>query len=169
MRHRNTITGRYMYSHRPLVSLRYVYPDSRPIADGRCESARAAVPLFLAFVALFGRIAECAAVCRRIETTRYRRCQVVCIVARTRPPSLPVRLNEPGPVQYSVPERKTSTRSQGQTLIVVADKPLCISLADTYQVATKKENRVTCFRPNHIPSRKAHQSLCGINKKRTTR
>ena len=115
------------------------------------------------------RVANCPAVCRKIETTRHRRCQVVIVAARTRPSSLPVRLNRPGPVQYTVLERKTSTGNQAQTLIVVADKLLCFPLADTCQVATKKGNRLTCFRPNHIPSREAHQSLCGINKKRTTR
>ncbi|OJJ78744.1 uncharacterized protein ASPGLDRAFT_1190332 [Aspergillus glaucus CBS 516.65] len=115
-----------MYGHRPLVPLRYVYPDSRPITDGRCESGAGSASFSRICRSVWShRIADCPAVCRKIETTRHHRCQVVCVVARTRPSSLPVRLNGPGPVQYSVPERKASTGNQGQTLIVVADKPLC--------------------------------------------
>lgn len=75
------------YRHRPLVPRWFMYILTRdPSRTGAGKSgAGSASFLSFAFVALFGRIAECAAVCRKIETTLHRRCQVACVVARIRP------------------------------------------------------------------------------------
>lgn len=168
---RITITGQHMHGHRPLVPRWFMYILTRdPSRTGAGESGTGNAsfipsPLSLCLVA-----SPCVPLCvAKVETTLHRRCRVACVVARTSPPSIPVRSNGPGPVQYSVPERKTSTGNQGRIPIVVTDEPLRFRPDRHLSSSDKERKSCNMLHPNHIPSREAHQSLCGINKKRTTR